>query len=784
MNHLMKKYNLMGFLKLYGGMLSLYFISFITLSHSTFMIHATRFLPSFQLGLVGLTFITIYALSIWAVKILTNARWEQYFFYGVMISAIAVVIVIGYITRGQSIQTILLPDKHDAFMDFFNSVQYGFKPYEAKVIYPPLINVIYGFLGRFMIIGNGGTYALRENQMAVLVFATYTIFLYVLLCYTIYKIKAGSTQEKALFMIILFFSLPFIFALERGNSVLIALLFLFIFVQMYERHNCKYSLMAYISLAIATGIKISPAVYGLLYIRNREFKKAVKAAIVVILLFFLPFGLTDGNIFVLIHNIMNTDNIREMVVQGYELKMVGSGIFVNLSSTLEFVGRFLNINLYNFTKILSIIIFFFSVTAIVFDKILEKWKVYALLSGIIVLIPGFSAIYNLVYFTIPLVYFIDSRPRKNRLNLSYALLFIGIFALGINVKLNIFNFTLSDWYPMKITTLISGWGVLLIVVVILFESGVHLYSTYLKNIISVHPRYMSVFGLTIISFGIILFLVLGNHFQSIKSFTPGNFKVINAGKGFNMKHGVYTSINPNGAFLRLDAESILKNGLVFVINPSKLSHNYNECLSFTINNQNVGTYTIDTSENTMVYIPADKLIQFSDSKELVLKIKAEDPTCKNIPVLFIGPALGIHDLNSDKFLLRSTSGLINSNGTIVVKNDVIRVLVSKNDLFDGLDMDLYISPDLLQLYDGTVPINIKINDKRMYTERISKAGIHSLTFCQRYDGNSEYNEILGSINEIKVFLPEYTELINNLNIQERNKTEIAVKRIHVKTHVD
>ena len=99
-------------------------------------------------------------------------------------------------------------------------------------------------------------------------------------------------------------------------------------------------------------------------------------------------------------------------------------------------------------------------------------------------------------------------------------------------------------------------------------------------------------------------------------------------------------------------------------------------------------------------------------------------------------------------------------------------------------MDLYISPDLLQLYDGTVPINIKINDKRMYTERISKAGIHSLTFCQRYDGNSEYNEILGSINEIKVFLPEYTELINNLNIQERNKTEIAVKRIHVKTHVD
>lgn len=32
-------------------------------------------------------------------------------------------------------------------MDFFNSIQYGRKPYTAGVIYPPLINLIYAIFG-------------------------------------------------------------------------------------------------------------------------------------------------------------------------------------------------------------------------------------------------------------------------------------------------------------------------------------------------------------------------------------------------------------------------------------------------------------------------------------------------------------------------------------------------------------------------------------------------------------------------------------------------------------
>ena len=46
----------------------------------------------------------------------------------------------------------------DSFMDFFNSIQYGRKPYTAGVIYPPLINLIYAIFG-----GGGFRTALKHR---------------------------------------------------------------------------------------------------------------------------------------------------------------------------------------------------------------------------------------------------------------------------------------------------------------------------------------------------------------------------------------------------------------------------------------------------------------------------------------------------------------------------------------------------------------------------------------------------------------------------------------------
>ena len=54
---------------------------------------------------------------------------------------------------------------------------------------------------------------------------------------------------------------------------------------LYKRH------FAYICLSLAAGIKIYPAILGLLIIRRRDFKEVLSCLMYGILIFFLPFCL-------------------------------------------------------------------------------------------------------------------------------------------------------------------------------------------------------------------------------------------------------------------------------------------------------------------------------------------------------------------------------------------------------------------------------------------------------------------------------------------------------------
>ena len=183
-----------------------------------------RYISIRMLLALGIGFIFMYTVSIYFVIKRTKARWEQYLFYIAMLTAISSVVILGYFTHGESIRSILLNDKNDAMMDFFNSITYGMKPYVNKVIYPPLINVIYGFLGRFSIEVFNGGFAIRTHQMGSLIYGLYVISMYSLCVYLISKIKLGTPREKIGFTVILLFSLPFLFTYDRGNSILLVLL--------------------------------------------------------------------------------------------------------------------------------------------------------------------------------------------------------------------------------------------------------------------------------------------------------------------------------------------------------------------------------------------------------------------------------------------------------------------------------------------------------------------------------------------------------------------------------
>ena len=85
-------------------------------------------------------------------------------------------------------------------MDFFNSIQYGRKPYTAGVIYPPLINLIYAIFGMGIpdSVKAQGTLAYRtslQGIVALVLFYVMAVLLYIIA----WKDDSRFTNKEKLF---------------------------------------------------------------------------------------------------------------------------------------------------------------------------------------------------------------------------------------------------------------------------------------------------------------------------------------------------------------------------------------------------------------------------------------------------------------------------------------------------------------------------------------------------------------------------------------------------------
>lgn len=319
----------------------------------------------------------------------------------------------------------LSADSNDTFMDFFNSIQYGRTPYTRRVIYPPLINVIYGFFGKIvpMSIKANGTLAIRASVPGVLVFELFCMMTAVVYAIAIAGIKGYTKKEKWFLGLGLCFTLPAVFCLERGNSVWLCVAFTMIFVNWYDSPKKMERGVAILSLAIAAAIKIYPAAFGLLLIRHKKWKEALEAIIAGVLVMFVPFVFftkENRSVTLWISNIINCNK---------EFQNIGLGLKLNLSNTMQFFEALCGAKLSGFTTVLTIAILVFDCVMVAFNRKLDEWKAIALLSLLMILIPGFSWTYTMLFIIIPVVIFLgkDNRYKKDYIYLVLFILCLTLF---------------------------------------------------------------------------------------------------------------------------------------------------------------------------------------------------------------------------------------------------------------------------------------------------------------------------------------------------------------------
>lgn len=710
------------------------------------------------LSLCALT--SLYFICIIFVRKYIKTRWEQVVFYGIMGYALSITLLLGVISHGETIKTMLYVDPNDTLMDFFNSIQYGMKPYENGVIYPPLINVIYGLLGKFALIPGGDVHILRETQMGALVFGFYTLVVYFAFGYFIFKVKKGFDAERVLFLGLLITSLPFVFAYERGNSVIIAIVALLVYLNYYKNVQLKMRVVSYCALGIAAGIKITPILFGTLIIRTKKIKDIALALVVCMVIFFAPFLLTDGNIFSLVNNILNTENMMGVVNRNGIMQSIGEGVFVNITSFFTSLTKITNINLYNIANILSLLIGSLSVTVLLIMKNIEEWKQYALLCGVLVLCPGFSAVYNLTYFIIPLIWFLNAKPQYDKLNVLFLLLMIGIFIPMFNIPMEVFGPTEDDYCPMVMSTFIESVCTIILVVSVLlisiFEKTKNK-ERFLCGSIAFISVFLGING------------VIAN--KAVNAYYQENLAIVNSGRGFSLYRGKYIGFEGEEAELLLNNNEVYTNGLIIKFGNGLSQNNISEKIGIYINERKVKL--VDLNAENFVYIPAKELEQFKG--EVKIKLSREGENKDYIPLTYIGPAKKEDNINNMTAIEYFTDGLIKSGGYNALYKNVAKFTFDKEKIENGLLADFYIPKSIMAFYGHQIPIDVFVN--KIYIKTIILNDLDNSVVVL------DSNDIKKALNErfkddmvvcVEMHIPNYDECVDSDNISTIKNNRIRV----------
>lgn len=347
---------------------------------------------------------------------------------------------LSYLTYGEALKGVLFFDSDDTFMDYFNCISLGDNPYMSSeiAIYPPLSMIIFSILGRMS--GIGGVFSwheiainARSSQIGITIFGLYLIVLYSVLLYLWVYLKQGNFYEKVCFTLSMLLSFPFIFMFERGNNILLSLIFLTCFIHFYKIPVTKIQLVSYVCLIFAISIKLSPAIFLLLLLREKRYKAFLVVSLIGVAAFFLPFALYDGNPYK--NFIAMLKNIE--FISAYYTTFPYSNYVLDVK---HFLSLFFP---QSFSKVIKWIIVLLGVWGVIGCKKFKEWEVFTILSCLLIIIPSFSTIYSLVYMSIPLMFFLDYVKFKNA---KYEKLFVILFA-GIFVVIpNLFNtFVLNHW---------------------------------------------------------------------------------------------------------------------------------------------------------------------------------------------------------------------------------------------------------------------------------------------------------------------------------------------------
>ena len=358
------------------------------------------------------------------------------------------------IFRGYSSNQVFFRDSSDTFMDFYNSVYDAANkhPYENRVIYPPICNLIYYICARFVskrtfqdVYHFPGGSEIRNLQGINLAFILYNGIIFILMFFGLFTIIRNRSRKTKAFVIV---------------ATIWSFAFLVIYFATYNNKNKLLRELGLISLAIGGVIKIYPVIFGVLLLQDKRFKEAVRAVIYGILMFFVPFVFFGGKDAIL----LLIDNITR-----HAGKTGGISLYiynVNPTGIYSYIAEFTDMD-FSSTKWIGVIIGILLIIISFFER--ERWKKIAMITCSMICIMPTVGTYVMIYMLIPWLLMIREKEKQwKKSDYFYSFLFIALFAmvpLGVISRMEYYNAS----YIVPVTQLVNTITITMFSFSLIFE---------------------------------------------------------------------------------------------------------------------------------------------------------------------------------------------------------------------------------------------------------------------------------------------------------------------------
>ena len=364
-----------------------------------------------------------------------NRRVLTYFSLFIIVELIMFTVfnIINLVNHGGPVNSLMLSflTRYDDYFAHlgFASAPFGTNIYEysGMACFPPLAYLMYAFLARVTGYRAEAPEDTKSHQNVgnnLSIYVLYTIVCVILIVYAVNLfIKKKGLVGRVVFPFLLIMTYPFAYSsIQRGNSVLLVAALLSIALAWRNDESKIKREIAMILIAVCAGLKIYPAIFGLLYLKEKRFKETIRLVIYGLVLFFVPFLFFGG-----IEGFKSfLDNI---------LALTGSINRCSVAGSTEALTKLIS-GMSNHTFNVTIQQIFLIACIAAFFMTKDKWGEVLILCAVMTVYISSGWMYTCVYI-LPamLVFFLEKgeQPfrinRKNLTDIMIMLLFFAVFSM-------------------------------------------------------------------------------------------------------------------------------------------------------------------------------------------------------------------------------------------------------------------------------------------------------------------------------------------------------------------